>query len=263
MSKIVSGTSVTGASVLEGQLGVHAQLPVDFPTGQVKRTPSTKSCTIDGIENCGSTYYYYRDFEDVGGVTFAGAYAAIGIEADLEYCVLAPIYSYEDLIGISDVIPPCKAAYTAAFKDPVQVFRDAKECLSDGKIPFNCDFAGLRDTMQSMWGDDSNAAMGTFGMCSLEEWFQDDFTNGQSWCQAIKENWTNFGSSEAVPNDVWRAGDSSFCGEGPIQNAAAAFATDYSMGTPIAFLKALNSGEYLQGAVYKCCQDVAKQKCIN
>lgn len=214
------------------------------------RRGRSKSCRIDGIENCASTYYYYKDFED-GGITFAEAHAATGTAADLEGCVLAPIYSYEDLVEISDVIPPCKAAYTAAYKDPVQVFREAKECELNGNIAYNCDFATLGDTLDKLWG---GADAGSFGVCSLEDWFGDDFTNGEVWCPALKQNWYNYGSSEAIPSNAWRAGDSHYCGDGPIHNAAAAFATDYSTEDPTAVLKALNSGEYLNGAVYKCCQ---------
>jgi hypothetical protein len=210
------------------------------------------------VENCASTYYYYKDFEE-NGVTFAEAHAATGTAADLEGCVLAPIYSYEDLIEISDVIPPCKAAYTAAYKDPLQVFREAKECEANGKIPYNCDFATLGDTLKTLWmGDDA----GSFGVCSLEDWFGDDITNGEVWCPALKQNWFNYGSSEPIPSNAWRAEDSNYCGDGPIQNVAAAFATDYYTEDPTAVLKALNSGEYLHGAVYKCCQqDVVK--CYN
>ena len=220
------------------------------------RRGRSKSCQINGVENCTSTYYYYKDFED-NGVTFAEAHAATGTAADLEGCVLAPIYSYEDLVEISDVIPPCKAAYTAAYKDPLQVFREAKECEANGNIPYNCDFTTLGDTLETLWG---GADAGSFGVCSLEDWFGDDFTNGEVWCPALKQNWYNYGSSEAIPLNAWRAGDSNYCGEGPIHNAAAAFSTDYSTEDPSAVLKALNSGEYLHGAVYKCCQqDVVKR----
>ena len=81
--------------------------------------------------------------------------------------------------------------------------------------------------------------------------------NSIDWCPDLKMNWFNFGSKEEIPLEVWQTGySSSYCGDGPIQNAAAAFATDYTSGKPIAALEAINSGEYLSGAVYKCCQDI-------
>lgn len=216
------------------------------------------SCAIGGVENCESTYYYYKDFD--GGVTFAEAHSAIGAEADLEHCVLAPISSYDDLVEISAVIPPCTAAYTAAYKDPLRVFREARACVLNGMVPYNCDYEPLGKSLKSLWG---GAESGSFAVCSLEEWFE-DFTGGESWCPSLKnDGWVNFGSTDPIPSNVWRAGDSSYCSEGPIQNAAAAFATDYSTikpeehKEPTVFLKALNSGEYLHGAVYKCCQQEA------
>ena len=213
-----------------------------------------KVCIINGDLSCTSTYYVYREFEN-GGVTFSEALSATGYYADLENCVLAPVYSYSDLLAISDSIPPCKAAYTAASKDPLKTYRESKSCIQEGRVPYNCDFSPLGETLGSLWGDDAHAAM-DIGLCSLEDWFGDDFTDGEIWCPELKQNWFNFGSSkEEIPTDVWRAGDSSYCGDGPIQNAAAAFATDYTTGKPTAVLKAVNSGEYLSGAVYKCCQD--------
>ena len=224
----------------------------------------SKTCIIDGDVRCTSTYYVYKEFED-GGVTFAQARAATGYDADLESCVLAPIYSYQDLLDISNVIPPCKAAYTAAYKDPLTVYRESKTCLDDGRIPFNCDFSTLGGTLGALWGDEYRSVttqkMGEFGSCSLSEWFGDGefIAGGHVWCPALRQNWFNLGNKKeggAIPPEVWNEGDSSFCGDGPIQNAAAAFATDYTSSKPTAALKAVNSGEYLPGAVYKCCQDV-------
>lgn len=208
----------------------------------------------DAGDTCGSTYYVYKDFEEDGGVTFSQAHAATAYEADLEGCVLAPIYSYQDLVDISESIPPCKAAYTAAHKDPLRTYRESKSCFLNGRVPYNCDYSTLGEALESLWGGNE---MGRFGSCSLGDWFGDDFTDGQIWCPALKSNWVNFGNKGAIPSDVWRSGDSSYCGDGPIPNAAAAFATDYdlSTGEPSASLKAVNSGEYLSGAVYKCCQD--------
>ena len=220
-----------------------------------------KVCIIDGDLSCTSTYYVYKEFED-GGATFAQAHAATGYDADLEHCVLAPIYSYKDLLEISDAIPPCKAAYTAASKDPLATYRESKACLNEGRIPFNCDFSSLGDALDDLWGEDAATnSVGEFGSCSLREWFGDGdiVAGGQMWCPALRQKWFNLGSNEAIPSEVWKAGDSSYCGDGPIQNAAAAFATDYTSNkdnTPTAALKAVNSGEYLHGAVYKCCQDV-------
>ena len=216
------------------------------------RRAKIKSCAIE--DHCDSTYYYYKDFED--GVTFAEAHSAIGNEADLQGCVLAPIYSYEDLAEISAAIPPCKAAYTAAYKDPLRVFREARACVLNGLLPYNCDYEPLEKTLKNLW---EGADRGSFGVCSLEEWFGDDFTGGETWCPALKEDgWVNFGSTEEIPSSAWKDGDSSYCGEGPITNAAAAFAIDYNAfsedGEPTVFLKGLNSGEYLPGAVYKCCE---------
>eukprot|EP00531_Pseudo-nitzschia_arenysensis_P002738 CAMPEP_0116119002 /NCGR_PEP_ID=MMETSP0329-20121206/2408_1 /TAXON_ID=697910 /ORGANISM="Pseudo-nitzschia arenysensis, Strain B593" /LENGTH=289 /DNA_ID=CAMNT_0003612673 /DNA_START=22 /DNA_END=891 /DNA_ORIENTATION=- len=216
------------------------------------RRARTKSCAIE--DNCESTYYYYKDFEN--GVTFAQAHSAIGTEADLHGCVLAPIYSHSDLVEISQAIPPCKAAFTAAYKDPLRVYREARACILNGFLPYNCDYQPLGTTLSYFW---DGADVGSFGVCSLEEWFGDDFTGGETWCPALKEDgWVNFGSTESIPSSAWRDGDSSYCGEGPIQNAAAAFAMDYGAqatitGEPNVFLKSLNSGEYLPGAVYKCC----------
>ncbi len=229
------------------------------------RRARTKSCAIE--DNCDSTYYYYKDFPKNGGVNFAQAHSAIGTEADLKGCVLAPIYSYNDLVEISQAIPPCKAAYTAAYKDPMKVYREAKACLLNGQVPYNCDYQPLGTTLSYLWGGE-NADAGSFGACSLEEWFADDvFTGGETWCPSLKEDgWVNFGSTDSIPSSAWKDGDSSYCGEGPIQNAAAAFAMDYGSsatstssstssiaGEPTVFLKSLNSGEYLPGAVYKCC----------
>uniref|UniRef100_A0A7S4ELU5 Subtilisin n=1 Tax=Pseudo-nitzschia australis TaxID=44445 RepID=A0A7S4ELU5_9STRA len=216
-------------------------------------------CIIDGDLSCTSTYYVYKEFRD-GGATLAQAHAATGYDADLENCVLAPIYSYKDLLEISDAVPPCKAAYTAASKDPLAIYRESQACMDEGRIPFNCDFSSLGDALGELWGEDAaHHGTGGFGSCSLQEWFGDGdlVAGGQMWCPVLRQNWFNLGSKEAIPSEVWRAGDSSYCGEGPIQNAAAAFATDYTAGnTPTAALKAVNSGEYLHGAVYKCCQDV-------
>lgn len=221
------------------------------------RRGRSKSCAIGGIENCASTYYYYKDFEE--GATFAEAHAAIGTEADLEHCVLAPIYSYQDLVEISEAIPPCKAAYTAAYKDPLRVYQEAKTCISNGENPNNCDYEPLGKSLKKLW---DGANPGDFGVCSLEEWFRDSTgIGGETWCPALKtDGWVNFGSTEEIPSGIWRDGDSSYCGEGPIHNAAAAFATDYTASggehnvEPAVFLKTLNSGECLPGAVYKCCQ---------
>jgi hypothetical protein len=225
------------------------------------RRGRTKSCNIDGSSSCASSFYYYKEFEH--GATFHQAHAAIGSAFDLEGCVLAPVYSYDDLVEISDTIPPCKAAYTAAYKDPLEVFKEARACVLNGQYPYNCDFEPLGDTLQSLWGSpEGSSSAGGFGACSLEDWFGDDFTNGDVWCPSLRENWTNFGSSEAIPSEAWRAGDSSYCGNGPLENAAAAFATDYSSGVPTAVLKALNSGEYLPGAVYKCCKETVAAACF-
>ena len=204
----------------------------------------TKKCIIDGDFSCTTTYYKYKEFEN--GVTFSAALAATGYYPDLYNCVLAPIHSYVDLLEVSDSIPPCKAAYTAANKDPLKSYREKIACIEDGNAPTlpsskNCDLSS------HMPVDDS-------GLCSIDNLFDDNSTD---WCPDLKMNWFNFGSKEEIPLEVWQTGySSSYCGDGPIQNAAVAFATDYTSGKPIAALMAINSGEYLSGAVYKCCQDI-------
>jgi hypothetical protein len=211
---------------------------------EIDRKKGTKKCIIDGDFSCTTTYYKYKEFEN--GITFSAALAATGYYPDLYNCVLAPIYSYVDLLEVSNSIPPCKAAYTAANKDPLKSYREKTACIEDGNIPTlpsskNCDLSS------HMPVDDS-------GLCSITDLFDDNYTD---WCPDLKMNWFNFGSKEEIPLDVWQTGySSSYCGDGPIQNAAAAFATDYTSGKPIAALKAINSGEYLSGAVYKCCQDI-------
>lgn len=225
---------------------------------EIRITSGKKKCIIDGDRSCTSTYYVYKEFEN--GVTFAQAHAATGYDPELDRCVLAPIYSYEDLLQISDAIPQCKAAYTAASKDALTTYRQSESCLNQGQIPYNCDYATLGETLDDLWGDNDtrNNNIGTFGACSLDEWFQDThfLAGAPLWCPSLRENWVNFGSSEAIPPEVWKAGDSSYCGDGPIHNAGAAFATDYSNHEPTAILKAVNSGEYLDGAVYQCCQSL-------
>jgi hypothetical protein len=211
---------------------------------EIDKKKGTKKCTIDGDFSCTTTFYKYKEFEN--GVTFSAALAATGYYPDLYDCVLAPIYSYTDLLEISDSIPPCKAAYTAANKDPLKSYREKTSCIENGNAPTlsssrNCDLSS------HIHADDS-------GLCSIDDLLDNNFTD---WCPDLKMHWFNFGSKEEIPLEVWQTGySSSYCGDGPIQNAAAAFATDYTSGEPIAALKAINSGEYLSGAVYKCCQDI-------
>eukprot|EP00536_Pseudo-nitzschia_multiseries_P014019 jgi/Psemu1/291198/fgenesh1_pg.647_\ len=213
------------------------------------------------------------------GVTLAEARAAPDTDPELAGCVLAPIESEEDLIAVSDAIPPCKAAYTAVTKDALTTYREARACLGEGRIPFNCDYSSLKHALDGLWGDAylrPNA--GTFGACSLREWFSDGellLAGVDPWCPALREGWTNgsgsgsgsdvsasSASASVVPSGaVWNAGDTVYCGDGPIPDAAAAFATEYSYNDdsnsdePTAYLKAVNGAEALDGAVYRCCAE--------
>jgi hypothetical protein len=74
------------------------------------------------------------------------------------------------------------------------------------------------------------------------------------WCDALKDDWFNFGTDMELGDNVWAQGEPYYCGEGPLLYAGAILATDYSHVCPDAGLVAVNGGTYLPGAVYRCCK---------
>jgi len=159
---------------------------------------------------------------------------------------LADITTFDSIIGVQAVIPPKKAAYVAVYKDTVEQFEDAKGCIES--LP---DFECLAEnyTLNLIYGNgEKGDDLTQFGMDS------DDSSDSIS-CPELKEGWFNYGSDVAIPSNIWKDGQLSYCAVGPIQNAGAVWPVQPN-GDNYGDMRDVNSGWKLPGAVYKCCKSL-------
>lgn len=207
-----------------------------------------------------SSFYLYKDFGQAG-VTFFEALSAPDHRAecndpnspcemkdplysDLDNCYLADITTFDDLIGIQAVIPPKKAAYIAVYKDTVAQFEDAKTC-SQSLPDLNCVVENYKQNLTYGYGKVGDD----------EELTQISMDSDNNSCSELKEGWFNYGSNIAIPSNIWKNGQPSYCYSGPIQNAAAVWPVQpngYNYGD----MRDVNAGWKLPGAVYKCCKSL-------
>jgi len=71
----------------------------------------------------------------------------------------------------------------------------------------------------------------------------------------LKEGWFNYGKGSAVPSNIWKNDQPSYCNVGPIQNAAAVWPV-HPNGSNYGDMRDVNAGWQLTGAVYKCCKSL-------
>lgn len=156
--------------------------------------------------------------------------------------------TFDDLIGIQAVIPPRKAAYVAVYKDVIAQFEDAKAC-SESLLDFNCEVEKYKQNL--VYGYGNNEVEYDFVQGNMDS----DNSNNEISCPKLREDWFNYGSDDAVPSNVWKAGQPSYCYSGPIQNAAAVWPVQpngYNYGD----MRDVSAGWKLPGAVYKCCKSL-------
>ena len=138
--------------------------------------------------------YVYKEFEH--GVTFSEALIAPTIYPELAKCILSPVYDKNELLEISLVVPPCKAAYTAAYKEPIKVYNDITSCSG----PPECG-SGLN--LDEIVIGKGICDFGTYPYkTSFEEY----------WCDALKDDWVNFGTDTELGKNVWAQGEPYYCG---------------------------------------------------
>ena len=225
--------------------------------------PPQNKCLLCDFEN-DSTFYLYKDFGQVG-ITFFEALSAPDhrteckergipcdtkelLYTDLNNCYLADVTTFDDLIGIQAVIPPKKAAYIAVYKDTVAQFEDAKSC-SQSLPESNCVVENYKQNLVYGYGknkDDEDTARISVDF--------DEYSEEVS-CTALKQGWLNYGSDVAIPKNIWKNGQPSYCYSGPIQNAAAVWPVQPD-GKNYGDMRDVNAGWKLPGAVYKCCKSL-------
>jgi hypothetical protein len=211
-----------------------------------------------------SAFYLYKDFGQAG-TSFFEALSAPDHRAeckdqsspcdakehlypDLDGCYLADIATFDDLIAIQAVVPPRKAAYIAVYKDTIAQFEDAKSC-SQTVPDFKCEVENYKQGLMYGYGKNKD------GEESIEARMDSDEISNEISCPQLKKGWFNYGSDVAIPSNIWKNGQPSYCYSGPIQNAAAVWPVQpngYNYGD----MRDVNAGWKLPGAVYKCCKSL-------
>jgi len=227
----------------------NSSLPTDF-----------ERCLLCNFEN-DSAFYLYKDFGQAG-TTFSEALSAPDhreeckerefhcnpkepLYPDLDNCYLADVTSFDDLIGIQAVIPPKKAAYVSVYKDTIAQFNEAKGCNQSVSGNSECRVEKYKQ----------NLVYGNGKSKDGEDSAQISMDSEEISCTGLKEGWFNYGSDVAVPTDLWRNGQPSYCFSGPIQNAAAVWPV-HPNGSNYGDMRDVNAGWKLTGAVYKCCKSL-------
>mmetsp|Transcript_11577 Transcript_11577/g.21359 ORF Transcript_11577/g.21359 Transcript_11577/m.21359 type:complete len:507 (-) Transcript_11577:89-1609(-) len=262
-NKSISSEAIMRVSTTKYQHGVaHSVLSLLvlalLATAVVSETTSYSDC-LECKEH-EKELYIYREFPE--GVMFHDAVMAPNNQDSLTHCILAPVHTKEDLIKISEVVPPCKAAYTAAYKNPLEQYSDVHSCLDMSKPPPTCgDGYDFESVFLGKGKCDISALYTAVGHSRmLEDAESAARGGGELWCPTLRDYWVNFGSKKEVPYNVWQYGEPFYCGSGPIPDAGIIPYTEYKYGYPNVGLVAVNGGMLLPGAVYKCCREL--KSCI-
>ncbi|OEU15241.1 hypothetical protein FRACYDRAFT_239918 [Fragilariopsis cylindrus CCMP1102] len=213
------------------------EFPIASSSSRIKSpTPEFENCQLCDFEN-DSIFYLYKDF-GISGTTFFEALSAPGhrdreecyehenehicipkepLHPDLDGCYLTDVTTFDELIGIQAVIPPNKAAYIGVFKDTMEVHTEAKECNQSSPTIGNNNACKVENYRQNLAYGHSKRK----GTEDIEESIYVSEGSDQDMCPALKEGWFNYGKANAVPSNLWKKNQPSYCNVGPIQNAAA------------------------------------------
>ena len=133
----------------------------------------------------------------------------------------------------------------------MEVHTEAKECNQSSPTIGNNNACKVENYRQNLAYGHSKRK----GTEDIEESIYVSEGSDQDMCPALKKGWFNYGKASAVPSNLWKKNQPSYCNVGPIQNAAAVWPV-HPNGSNYGDMRDVNAGWQLTGAVYKCCKSL-------